>query len=576
MRFLTTILALTLAIPVAAQQREIRDANLPPDLEREILAMYDSGALRIDGEAVIGASEVVPEHVAATGGPLRIVGEVRGDVVMVGGDVVMEPGGTVTGDVTVVGGEVRMSEGSRVAGTITSYGTAERRWVDDRDRDRGDDEWRRRRREGYDTGGSQLTLRTGASYNRVEGLPIMFGPVIQTAGPNPLRLEAFAIWRTEEGTLDADRMGYRATAEQFLGGRRTLSLGASAFSVVDPMDRWQIRDLEASLAAALFHDDYRDHYERTGWSAFVRARPIRGVDARVEFRDEDHEAMAAGDPWSLFDGGDVWRPQPVIGIGDVQTVAGSIELDYRDDRRWSAGGWLARLGFERPVGGALARPELGQVAPYPAGALVDPNPSLTLPGREYDMDFTTGFVDLRRYNPVGWASELNLRVVAGGTLSERPLPAQYQHALGGPGTLPGFTTFHGDCGARAQAGRYQEERFFPAYGCDRFAAFQVEYRGGLSLGFGFGDPDDDHWYREWADWGTWDVDLDPSWVVFFDAAQGWAYADPSIGFADRDTGVLYDAGVGILLGDLGIYGALPLNGDVDQDPRFLIRLGRRF
>ena len=37
-----------------------------------------------------------------------------------------------------------------------------------------------------------------------------------------------------------------------------------------------------------------------------------------------------------------------------------------------------------------------------------------------------------------------------------------------------------------------------------------------------------------------------------------------------------DAGLGFLLGDLGIYAALPLNDDVEQEPRFFVRLGRRF
>jgi len=100
---------------------------------------------------------------------------------------------------------------------------------------------------------------------------------------------------------------------------------------------------------------------------------------------------------------------------------------------------------------------------------------------------------------------------------------------------------------------------------------QIEYRGGLSLDFGFGDPDydDDDW------WDDVDIDLSPTWVVFFDAAQGWSYNDPLTG-AGQGTGMLYDAGVGFLIDDLGFYVALPLNGDIEQEPRFFVRLGRRF
>ena len=121
------------------------------------------------------------------------------------------------------------------------------------------------------------------------------------------------------------------------------------------------------------------------------------------------------------------------------------------------------------------------------------------------------------------------------------------------------------------AGSSDGKAFFPAYGCDRFALGQVEYRGTLSLDFGFGSPD-------WDDdgWDDVEIDLSPTWVVFFDAARGWAYPEPAFGGGERDTGLLYDAGVGLLLGDVGIYAALPLNGDVEQEPRFFVRLGRRF
>jgi hypothetical protein len=42
-----------------------------------------------------------------------------------------------------------------------------------------------------------------------------------------------------------------------------------------------------------------------------------------------------------------------------------------------------------------------------------------------------------------------------------------------------------------------------------------------------------------------------------------------------DTGVLYDAGAGIVLGGLGIYGAVPLNGE-NRSMNFFVRLGARF
>jgi hypothetical protein len=580
MRTLAVLLLLAMAASAAAQEREIRNADLPRDLERELLRMYDGGARRVDGPYHVRPSETVWEDLAVFGGLLRVEGRVEGDVAVVDGDVLVGPGGEVTGRVTAVGGEVRLADGAHVGGTITAFGETSR-WAtsaaEDRERDRG--RWSGERYPDY--GSARLKVRAGASYNRVEGLPIMFGPALESGGRNPLRLEALAIWRSETvgESFETDRMGYRVRAEQLLGGRGRASFGGSVFSTVDPMDRWQISDLEASLAAAVFHDDYRDHYERTGWSAFVWGEPIRGVETTLEYRDEMHGTMPAGDPWSLFDGSDVWRAQPLVAEGDLRSVVGMVEVDARDDEDDPWRGWYARLSIERPVGGRLTRPELLVVEPTGE----DPVPDF-FGSTEVDTDFLAGLIDLRHYMPVGWASQLGLRVVAGGRLDDGPLPSQLQHALGGLGTLPGFAAFHADCGARSAIGEYGDHRFYGGYGCDRFALGQVEYRGSLSLDFGFGDDrdrdrdrDEDGDGRWWGDdwWDDVRFDVEPEWVVFFDAGRGWAAGDPFLGPA-RDTGTLYDVGLGFLLDDLGLYVALPLNGGVEQEPRFFLRLGRRF
>ena len=387
MRFLSALLLIFVAVPLSAQEREIRSANLAPELEWELLRMYDGGAVRYDGMAVIRASEVVRDGVAAMDGTLRIAGRVEGSVAMVNGDVVLEPGASVTGDITVIGGEVLKDDAAEVGGTITAYAMSS--WGRDDDVDR-DSRWR----PPEDRGHARLTLRFGASYNRVEGLPVMFGPSLETPGANPLRLEALAIWRSQSGaSLDSDRMGYRLRVEQFLGGYRQFSVGGSAYSEIGPLDRWQISDLEASLAAVLFHRDYRDHWEREGWSVFATFVPLLGVETRIEYRDEEHWTAVAGDPWSLFHGDDPWRLQPVMAQGDLQAVTGSVELDTRDDTDDPARGWFARLAVDRPVGGALTRPAL----PLDLGGDVVYD---TLPAAEMDTDFTTAFLDVRRYLPV--------------------------------------------------------------------------------------------------------------------------------------------------------------------------------
>ncbi|MGQ0815742.1 MAG: hypothetical protein ACT4O1_15000 [Gemmatimonadota bacterium] len=135
------------------------------------------------------------------------------------------------------------------------------------------------------------------------------------------------------------------------------------------------------------------------------------------------------------------------------------------------------------------------------------------------------------------------RIVGGGTLGDETLPPQFQHALGGAATLPGYSTFSADCGARRSVVlRGNNDSFFPYYGCDRMALFSADYRADFA-------------------------------AVFFDAGRGWSASDAPAGAAH--TATLYDAGAGILLGDVGIYGAVPLTGN-DRAVKFFVRLGPRF
>jgi hypothetical protein len=141
--------------------------------------------------------------------------------------------------------------------------------------------------------------------------------------------------------------------------------------------------------------------------------------------------------------------------------------------------------------------------------------------------------------------------------------------MGGAGSIPGYASFSIDCGARNVAvSRENGSNFFPYYGCDRAALFSAEYRGGFDFhwgGLNAWDEDDD--------W-DWDIDASPNWIVFFDAARGWAHNESKLRGA-ADTRTLYDVGAGLLLGDFGIYAAVPLTGE-DRDLRFFVRLGPRF
>ena len=612
--------ALAVAAPARAQDplpARPGAAPLPAAVAKRVTDFVNApGTIHLGGGARIPAERTVGGDVAVLEGALEVAGRVEGDVVVVNGDLTLSPGAAVTGSVTVVGGSVRGEQAARVGGEIVAYaGRVDYRREGGRiaglepragGRAAEDDGWRvveedpderpvAREDDWDDPDGQELSLRrrdgraefivaTGQSYNRVEGLPITFGPVFETSGSNPFRLRVMGTYRTEESTtLDPDRWGFEARAEQFVGGHRALRVGGSVYRRVDPIEDWHLTKLENGLSTFFLHRDYRDHFEREGGSVYAMLTPPESpLSATLEVRSESHSARPAGSPWTLFDNDDPWRPQPLAATGSLTSVVLSGRMDTRNEREDPSSGWLVRAEAERAV-----RSTLRQQATYWVNSPMDVFPGPELVGQEYGT-FTHGFVDARRYNRIGPASRLNLRLLAGGALTGEALPPQRQHALGGEGSLPGYALFSLDCGARERRvirrtpePSADDPEFFGAYGCDRFVLGQVEFRGDLSFRVDLGRRDRDDAQAGEDEWGEGDLDehdlrADFGWVLFADVGRGWTRsAALDAFFRDEETAV--DVGGGILLGPLGLYLAVPVT-DVDRSGgvNFFIRLNPRF
>src|SRR5690606_18547862 len=160
-------------------------------------------------------------------------------------------------------------------------------------------------------------------------------------------------------------------------------------------------------------------------------------------------------------------------------------------------------------------------------------------------------------------SRLNFRLLLGGSLSGNPLPPQYQHAMGGEGTLPGYDLFSLDCGARsrtvhrslADVDDPEAAAYFPRYGCDAFALFQAEYRGRFTFRMRWDSApwtDDDEEEVALAAEPTWE--FAPDWIVFVDAGRGWNLDSAT------DEPLAVDVGAGVMIGRVGAFVALPLSG----------------
>lgn len=118
-------LALCLAPATAAAQRGLTSAE--QDSVRDWLSALgpELGTHRVDpasavhGSRAVATAERVSGDVLSFRGNLDVRGEVAGDAVAIGGDVILHPSARVIGDVLAIGGSVRQ-EGGRVDGEIRS------------------------------------------------------------------------------------------------------------------------------------------------------------------------------------------------------------------------------------------------------------------------------------------------------------------------------------------------------------------------------------------------------------------------------------------------------------------------
>jgi outer membrane protein assembly factor BamA len=328
-----------------------------------------------------------------------------------------------------------------------------------------------------------------------------------------------------------------------------LTLGAQLYSLIAPIEAWSLPDREAALAAFVFRRDYRDHYEREGWSGYARLEPP-GYPYMIalEYRDEEHKVAPPADPFTVLNRGDEWRPQPIIGEGALRSITALIRYDTRNEDRDPSAGWLVDAALERGLGGGITIP-------------LTPEPGEDVAAAR--SGFLTTRIDVRRYARLAPYSRLNLRIVVMGSLDARALPPQRQHTLGGEGSLPGYRLFAFDCGARAAVVLRDGHSNYPYYGCDRLALLQLEYQAAFPFGRRLGQRA-----------GLGSLAHLARWVAFFDAGRAWIEPAARLGRPGGNDDFSVDAGLGIRFGPIGAYWAVPLSGRAEE-VNFFVRVEPR-
>ncbi len=570
-------LLLGAASSVRAQERGApRVGPLSPQVTAIVVDAWNTpGTQQVRGRFVVAVTDTIRTSLAVIGGPVIVSGTVLGDVTVINGDVRLDSTALVRGSVVVAGGVVVGRMRGHVEGDIEAWRSA-LAYREEDGRLIADDEitlfsryalWRNRDKQGF----RDVLVSSAHTYNRVEGLAILAGPRLRLSrGTSRATFEALGIFRTGDRIAwERENLGHRLLAEFREGtDARYIAFGARHNDEIEAVEKWTLSDAETGLTSLLFARDYRDYWNRTGGSAFVRAGGAHGMSLQLSLGRERWESRDARNPYAMFRGGRDWRinPAAVEGTANILRLEGVI--DTRNDPLNPRYGWYVRADYEAAdvdVSSQIDSTLLALWVPQPWGP---------------QLSYGRFFIDARRYNRVSPHSSVNLRLVTGGLLHGDGLPAQRRLSVSGAGALPGYA-FRGLEGS-ADVGMCNtaSESEFAAAGrpalCDRMLLLQAEWRGDFRIGlFGRAQRTDN---RRWYASG---LTADGSWSIFANTGRGWLVG-PNEGDLDVPrsrvplvTGFRSDVGAGLDFGVLGVYVAQPLQGPV-RTPRVFARLGARF
>ena len=412
---------------------------------------------------------------------------------------------------------------------------------------------------------SGLILSSGKTYNRVEGLPVMIGPVFHdSVGAAQFNASVMGIIRSADTFhWDNQNLGHRAAADVRVGRGRGYALGLSSYDVMTAVEPWHLPDPDAGLAAFFGHRDFRDWLNRHGATATATFNMSARSSLSFDFSDERWASPDARHVFSVFGNGKSWRANPAFDAGRFHIGVLRANVDTRNDEDNPSTGWLILAEYERGNGEIT---DFGLTSPL-----------ARVPGAPH-VSYGRGLLDLRRYNRLSPTTWINGRLVLGGWLSGDELPLQRRFSVGGIGTVPGFDFRKYEPGtvdvSQCSDGTASPPAGNPAQ-CERVALAQLEYRQELHsslLDFLNARP-----IRLRGVGFT----VQPTAVAFVDAGRGWLVGQPqgTLQYSSRSFprfGTFRtDVGLGLDLGIVGVYVAKAVSSSKEPANVFL-RVHRRF
>ena len=361
-----------------------------------------------EGDVSVKKDRTIESNVVVKGGDLTIFGTIDGDVLVVGGTLYVKDGGKITGNARVINGDIVKDDGGVIGGytdktssTTTSYRQDRRRFS--RPSTTFSAPWM-----------SETSYLDNFifRYNRVEGLFLGLGSEKKFYWDGRKNFNSYGSvgWgirsHTWRGNLGIARQFPLRTDE----GDELLEIGVEGYTLTDSKDQWIIGVNENTGAAILIHEDFRDYFERNGYSghvAYYSQNDYLKTELKIAYRFDKYASLTNNTEWSLFGGNKLFRTNPSIEDGKMRSLFASGGVSTVSKVSRGPEGWSVYGTYEygpRSFGG--------------------------------DFNFDKYMLDIRRFQPLSSYDNVNLRVRVG--TSDGRLPLQKTFDLGGLGTLNAF------------------------------------------------------------------------------------------------------------------------------------------
>jgi hypothetical protein len=368
----------------------------------------DSNAQIFSGDKVIQESDTINSSVVVKGGSLTVFGVIKGDVLVVGGDLRLKRTGKITGNPRVVDGSILKEEGAVIEGIEeqtnterTSYRATHKKFS--RSSRTFDVSWRSEQ-----TNWDNFIFR----YNRVESIFLGLGTEKKFYWDGEKTWNAYGsigwgfkshTWRSNIGLV-----------RQFVllpdEGSSLLEIGVEGYTLTDTKDQWIITQNENTASALLIHEDFRNYFERRGFTihtAYYAKHDYVKSELNLAYLADSHDSLSNKVDWALFGGHKKFRANPAIMPGKMRSfmLSGGISTVTKTSR--AAEGWSIFGSME------FAKKSWSG-----------------------DFNFDQYIFDIRRFQPLGRYENLNIRLRVGSACGV--LPQQKEFELGGLGTMNAF------------------------------------------------------------------------------------------------------------------------------------------